>query len=67
MDLDSWTPKDKARRTAVLISSYVTMMVMVAGAYAFHWPWFVVPVAGVLAYALFYYASYALLLQYFRR
>ena len=67
MNLDSWTPKDKARRTAVLLASYVTMMVMVAGAYAFHWPWFLIPVAGVMAYALFYYPLYTLFLQYFGR
>lgn len=67
MDLESWTPKDKARRLAVLIAIYVAMMVLMLSWLALGWPWYLVPFVAIASYFLVFYTAYAVLRQYFRR
>lgn len=67
MDLESWTPKDKARRLAVLIAIYAAMMALMLSWLALKWPWYLVPGVGIASYFLVFYAAYAVLRQFFRR
>lgn len=67
MDLESWSPKDKARRLAILIAIYVAMMALMLSWLALGWPWYVVPAVGIASYFLVFYATYTVLRQFFRR
>lgn len=67
MDLESWTPKDKARRLAVLVALYLATMLMVVSVLALNWPWFVAPLVGAVGYAVAFYVAYAVLRNTFRR
>lgn len=45
MDLDSWTPQDKARRLSVVVWVYFACIVGLLLVLGLGWPWY----AGVLA------------------
>lgn len=67
MDLDSWTPVDKARRWAVLIAGYLACVMLVVFWLVLHWPWWLAPLGAVGVYFLAFYPLYALLRSLFSR
>lgn len=67
MDLESWTPKDKARRVAVLAAVYIAMILMVVSVLALNWPWYVAPFVGIASYWVVFRSAYAAFRSYFRR
>ncbi|MFC4640252.1 hypothetical protein [Deinococcus hohokamensis] len=67
MDLESWTPKDKARRLAVLAAVYIAMILMVVSVLALNWPWYVAPLVGLVSYWLAFSSAYAAFRSLFRR
>ncbi len=67
MDLDSWTPRDKARRLAVMISVYFACVMFVVFWMVFHWPWYLSPFGAVVSYAALFYPLFAYLQKVIRR
>ena len=52
MDLNSWTPNDKARRLAVLLAVYLSLSAALALGLGLGWAWYLAVLAGVLLYTL---------------
>lgn len=67
MDLNSWTPTDKARRLAIVIAVYFAVCVYIVCWAALAWPWYLsLPVALGCYFALFY-PLFAFLRERFHR
>ncbi|WP_027483405.1 hypothetical protein [Deinococcus pimensis] len=67
MDLESWTPRDKARRITVLIAGYFACFMFVVFWMVLNWPWYLSPLGAVASYAALYYPLFALLRRRIRR
>lgn len=67
MDLNSWTPVDKARRWAVLVAGYLACFVLLAVWLGLGWPWWLALIAGLAGYFLAFYPVFALLRTTLRR
>ncbi|GGI81626.1 hypothetical protein [Deinococcus wulumuqiensis] len=67
MNLDSWTPTDKARRLATLVAAYLAVAAVLGCWLGLAWPWYFALLAGVALYAALYFVSYAVFKQLFGR
>lgn len=67
MDLDSWTPVDKARRLAVLIAVYVALVMLVVFWLVLGWPWYLAPLGALAVYPVVYLPLFAVLRNVMRR
>ncbi|AFD27930.1 hypothetical protein [Deinococcus gobiensis] len=67
MDLNSWTPVDKARRWAVLVAGYLACFILLAVWLGLNWPWWLSLIAGIAGYFCTFYVVFTLLRSLFRR
>lgn len=65
MNLDSWTPQDKARRVALLLASYLAVIAGLAFWLGLHWAWYMALLAGLVLWGVAFVLSYAILRQTF--
>ena len=65
MDLNSWTPNDKARRLAVLLAAYLSLSAVFALALGLGWAWYLALLAGLVLYFVIYALSFTLLRRMF--
>ncbi|SEI63473.1 hypothetical protein SAMN04488058_101195 [Deinococcus reticulitermitis] len=65
MDLNSWTPNDKARRLAVLLAVYLSLSAALALGLGLGWTWYLAVLAGVLLYGVIYALSFSVLRRMF--
>ncbi|ANC71542.1 hypothetical protein [Deinococcus radiodurans] len=66
MNLDSWTPTDKARRLATLIAAYLATSAGLIAALGLHWPWYLALLSVLVLYGVLYVVGYAVLKAVFR-
>lgn len=66
MDLNSWTPTDKARRLAVLLAAYLSLSAAFVFGLALGWAWYLALLGAGLLYLVIYALSFALLRRMFR-
>ncbi|MEF2277236.1 hypothetical protein V3W47_02930 [Deinococcus sp. YIM 134068] len=67
MDLDSWTPTDKARRVAVFIAVYAAILMLVVFWLVLGWPWYLAPLGALVVYPVVFYPSFVVLRSVMRR
>lgn len=65
MDLNSWTPTDKARRLAILIAVYVATCLYIVFWAVLAWPWYLSSVVAVGCYFALFYPLFAFLRKRF--
>ncbi|PYE51949.1 hypothetical protein [Deinococcus yavapaiensis] len=67
MDLESWTPSDKARRIAIAVAIQFAVFVFVLVWIALAWPWYAIVLAPLVAYVLAFYPVFGVLKKLIRR
>lgn len=67
MDLNSWTPTDKARRLAIVIAVYAAVCLYIVFWAVLAWPWYLSSLAAVGCYFALFHPLFAFLRERFRQ